>query len=75
MYRWLVVIDLRLTWTSEESSDMEMVSGFNVRGCRGQVVNAAEQQYTAIVEGTSTSDVLLLLKTGLRYVPKWKTEG
>jgi hypothetical protein len=43
--------------------------------CRGQVVTPASQDSTAVVEGTSTSDVLLLLKTGLRYVPKWKTEG
>ena len=43
--------------------------------CRGQVVTPGSQDSTAVVEGTSTSDVLLLLKTGLRYVPKWKTEG
>jgi hypothetical protein len=50
------------SWSSEEL-------------CRGQGVTPASQDSTAVVEGTSTSDVLLLLKTGLRYVPKWKTEG
>jgi hypothetical protein len=43
--------------------------------CSGQVVTPASQDSPAVVEGTSTSDVLLFLKTGLRYVPKWKTEG
>ena len=33
--------------------------------CRGQVVSAAERHYTAVAVGASTSDVLLLLKTGL----------
>ena len=51
------------------------LSGFNEASCRGQVVTPASQDSTAVVEGTGTSDVPLLLKTGLRYIPKWKTEG
>jgi hypothetical protein len=43
--------------------------------CRGQVVTPASQDSTAVVEGTSTSDVLLLLKTGPDMYLKWKTEG
>ena len=43
--------------------------------CRGQVVPPASQDSTAVIAGISTSDVFLLLKIGLRYVPKWKTEG
>jgi hypothetical protein len=42
--------------------------------CRGQAATPASQDIPAVVEGTSTSDVLLLLTTGLRYIPKWKTE-
>ena len=45
------------------------------KGCRGQVVTPASQDGTAVVEGTSTSDVLLLLKTGLRYIPEVEDEG
>jgi hypothetical protein len=43
--------------------------------CRGQVVTPASPDSTAVVEGTIASDVLLLLKTGLRYIPTWKSEG
>jgi hypothetical protein len=28
---------------------------------------------TVVVKGTSTSDVLLLLKTGSDHIPEWKT--
>jgi hypothetical protein len=45
----------------------------NDGGCRGQVVTPASQDSTAVVEGTSTSDVLLLLKTGPDMYRKWKT--
>jgi hypothetical protein len=40
---------------------------------RRQVVTPASQESTAVVEGTGTSDVLLLLKTGPDMYRKWKT--
>jgi hypothetical protein len=41
--------------------------------CRGQVVTAASQDSVDVVEGISTSDVLLLLKTGPDMYREWKT--
>jgi hypothetical protein len=43
--------------------------------CRGQVVRAAERRYTAIVVGTSTSDVLLSFRTGLQIYTEVEDEG
>jgi hypothetical protein len=37
------------------------------------VVTPASQHGTAVVEGTSTSDVRLLIKTGPDIYRKWKT--
>jgi hypothetical protein len=54
---------------------MTNISNGNIGDCREQVVTPASQDSTAVVEGTSTSDLLLLLRTGLRYVSKWKREG
>jgi hypothetical protein len=42
---------------------------------RGQVVSLAKPDSTAVVKGTSTSDVLLLLKTELMMVAEVKDEG
>jgi hypothetical protein len=41
--------------------------------CRRQVVTPASQDSTAVVEGTSASDVLFLLKTGPDIYREWKT--
>jgi hypothetical protein len=40
--------------------------------CRGPVDTPAAQDSSAVVEGSGTSDVLLLFKTGLRYTTKCK---
>jgi hypothetical protein len=58
-----------------------LCEGKGARGCAegvqdllsGQVVTPASQDSTAVVEGTSASDVLLLLKTELDMYRKWKT--
>ena len=41
----------------------------------GQVICLTLEDSTAFVEGTSTSDVHLLPKTGPDMYRKWKTEG
>ena len=42
---------------------------------RGQVVYPATPDSTAVVKGSSTSDVLLLLKTELMMVTEVEDEG
>jgi hypothetical protein len=62
--------------TSAEQVETSIPTGRGTsRVCREQVANPASQNSTAVVEGTSKGDVLVSLKTGLRYIPKWKTEG